>query len=567
MAQIKLADLRQIAEEFNTSTTYSAGDYCVHQGMFYQFTKAHSGAWNAADVVQTDVGGELTDLKQDLNAIVTQQTIDVTRTASGTSRIDYTFYPGREYKYINNTSGSINLNVFTEDGQETTLKSSIPSGTEYVFTASEKYVRFTSYFAASGTATLESTDNGVFTDISDIKDSVTSLENDMSETITQVNAIKQSIGAEKIIDISEINFTSGSYVQGTNGNNSSNNYPDFCRSNYIDIDGYDHLKFTGIINSGSYASMGYGFYSEAKQTSFLSGGTFKYNQPSTNYETIYVEIPEGAKYFKTSWFSDTGAFSNLANNFACKLIIEGTTTDIDRIESELTDINATIEEITEIKPYTITTPAVFERIGVLGDSFSSGGIYSISGATSGAHYGISWVKILGRLLGNNCIPYAKPAVNTEDYLTAPNCLPTLLSDSPCNLYIIMLGINSESNLGTIADINDSDYTQNPNSFYGNMGKIYEQVKAHAPNAKFIFVKPPIGNARWAAIQEIAEHYNCPWIACMNDYFYNTDFYKNNKGEGHPVAVTYAGMALAFNRQISEAIVNNVSYFLDYTGND
>ena len=76
MAEIKLTDLRQIADEFDATKNYSVGERCVHNGFLYRFTTAHSGAWNDAHVVQVKITEELgnldadvSDLKQDLNKL------------------------------------------------------------------------------------------------------------------------------------------------------------------------------------------------------------------------------------------------------------------------------------------------------------------------------------------------------------------------------------------------------------------------------------------------------------------------------------------------------------------
>ena len=56
-------------------------------------------------------------------------------------------------------------------------------------------------------------------------------------------------------------------------------------------------------------------------------------------------------------------------------------------------------------------------------------------------------------------------------------------------FFLCLGINDRTyvTLGTIADIKE-DYTQNPNTFYVNYGKIITQIMAHAPKAKIIISK-------------------------------------------------------------------------------
>lgn len=64
------------ADEFNTSSTYAAGDYVMHSGKLYRFTTAHAGAWTGADVEAVTVGEELaglnagtTQLKEDFDDI------------------------------------------------------------------------------------------------------------------------------------------------------------------------------------------------------------------------------------------------------------------------------------------------------------------------------------------------------------------------------------------------------------------------------------------------------------------------------------------------------------------
>ena len=276
---------------------------------------------------------------------------------------------------------------------------------------------------------------------------------------------------------------------------------------------------------------------------------------STSYTDQLLTIPAGVKYIMASKLA--------AGSPDLKIVAKGE--NIKALEFMANDL---YNKALALKPEQMTSVALFERIGVLGDSFSSGGIYSIPGATTGAHYGISWPTIMGRMEGVTCTPFASPGVNAKDFLTNERCLPALLTADPCNLYVFLLGINAEETTGTVADINDADYTQNPDTFCGNMGRIYAQLIAHAPNAKVIFVKPPIGgDERRAAIESIANHYSVPWFDTLDDIYYHTILYMYNKGDGHPVGVTYAGMAQAMRRQIAKCMCDNISYFQNYTGND
>ncbi len=47
------------APDFNSNESYTAGQYVTHENNVYQFTQAHTGAWDASHVVQTDLISEL----------------------------------------------------------------------------------------------------------------------------------------------------------------------------------------------------------------------------------------------------------------------------------------------------------------------------------------------------------------------------------------------------------------------------------------------------------------------------------------------------------------------------
>jgi hypothetical protein len=92
-----------IAPVFDTSTTYTAGDYVIYSGKLYQFTAAHTGAWTGADAEETTVSEDITALKEDLVSV--QQGDNV-------FKVDY-------FAYSNNTAISYDgdgaYNVGTTD--------------------------------------------------------------------------------------------------------------------------------------------------------------------------------------------------------------------------------------------------------------------------------------------------------------------------------------------------------------------------------------------------------------------------------------------------------------------
>ena len=216
--------------------------------------------------------------------------------------------------------------------------------------------------------------------------------------------------------------------------------------------------------------------------------------------------------------------------------------------------------------------AIFEKIAVVGDSYASGEIYV--GGVQYDKYSLSWIQIMARRNGITAQNYSKGGMTTTEWLTSNYGLNKMLSNDPDNLYILALGLNDRNytTLGSISDINDSDPTLNPNTFYGNYGKIIEAIKTHAPNCKLIMSTMAKNNDTNYinfnnAIVEIANHYNIPIIYQYNDYYFQSTNYLNGMVNYHPTSVGYGEMAKALERLINECISNNRSYFNDYLGND
>lgn len=223
--------------------------------------------------------------------------------------------------------------------------------------------------------------------------------------------------------------------------------------------------------------------------------------------------------------------------------------------------------------------SMFEKFGVVGDSFASGALMTDPN-TGEAHYNLSWGQVLARNLGTECINFSEGGLTTKTWLTSAKGLPLLLSSDAQDIYYLALGINDAYHLsnepivplGTISDIK-ADYRQNPDSFYGNYGRIIDQIKAKAPKAKLVmFTVATYSNATYSspnktsisnAIKEIASHYSIPVIEQDADWFFRSDFYLNNMVFSHPTAPLYSGMANAFKRMIESVIHDNYSYFADY----
>ncbi len=246
-----------------------------------------------------------------------------------------------------------------------------------------------------------------------------------------------------------------------------------------------------------------------------------------------------------------------------------------------------------VLPTEYTDCSMFTRIGVIGDSYCTGALY----LTPSKHlivYSQSWPANLGRQCGVGIKRYSVAGWGSYEFLfnSSDNwhsygsykLAQDLSADATkCGLYIISFGINDSNTskqygdktggagyIGSSADVNLSDYTQNGNSFWGNLGRIVGMINEAAPNSRIIITTlGRFGTSRYDAyndvVPDIAEYLGVPCIRLTDDPFFTSPFYTEQQLEGHPTAQIYAGMAKAINRLISECIVNNWQYFSVYEG--
>lgn len=212
--------------------------------------------------------------------------------------------------------------------------------------------------------------------------------------------------------------------------------------------------------------------------------------------------------------------------------------------------------------------SLFQKIGVIGDSYASGELvtYNDTVPTFTDHYEISWGQILARKHGFKCINYSAGGKTTASWLADANHgLQKLLSDDPCELYILALGINDRDHfeLGTTDDIS-TDGTGTAQSFYGCYSRIIYNIIAHAPKAKLILSTLAATDDKSEkfnqAIINLATAFKIVYIKQSDDAYFTSAAYKNMQG-GHPRAVGYSGMAAALDRLIVKRMVND-SYFND-----
>lgn len=227
----------------------------------------------------------------------------------------------------------------------------------------------------------------------------------------------------------------------------------------------------------------------------------------------------------------------------------------------------------EYEPADYITATMWESIAGVGDSYTEGGLWMHNAwQTSVVDKHLSYIACIGK---RNGVPYQNFGVGgatTRSYLTSTGGLPKVLSSPKSDLYYLALGINDASTLGvqylgSISDIHE-DYTLNPDTFYGNYGRIIDQIKAYAPNAKFIMVACMRGadmganyNTFSNAIKNIAQHYGFPFIDPKEDYAF-TSYAMSVMSNNHPTPAGYTIISNIIEKQTAKVVNDNPNYFID-----
>ena len=336
---------------------------------------------------------------------------------------------------------------------------------------------------------------------------------------------------------------------------------------------------TGVVERNQYQMDG--AYSVSYLIPVESNTTYYYSQNS-ELHTIY----------KTAFYDVNGDFISMANNYSSQIttpsncyfirinnqgITSGGNYQIEKNSRSsyepyeeyyiISGLKINEEDVINRSDLKLSTPLIFNSIGVIGDSYSLGQTYKNDGTYNTTNHRYSWFRQIAYKY--NIIPnsYAIGGINTRTWLSNQYGLSKLLSDEASDCYLLALGINDVYNLGhdylgSITDIKN-DYTQNADTFYGNYGKIISNILINKPNAKIIMLTITSNSDECTdfnnAIIEIANHFNIPYGVTMDDEFFSSDCFTRKIG-GHPTCVGYSGMGEAYDRVISKCITNNIDYF-------
>lgn len=214
---------------------------------------------------------------------------------------------------------------------------------------------------------------------------------------------------------------------------------------------------------------------------------------------------------------------------------------------------------------------LFDSIAGVGDSYTVALCANQAGTRLIEMREHSYIATIAKRAGVPWYLYGRSGATSRSFIQQD--LAALLAEPARGLYIINIGqndINNDLPVGTIADVHD-DPTLNPDTYYGNMGRIVSAVKSHAPKAKIILVKSWVNHNIYGtetsyqkldpAIQEIANYFSIPTIAPYDDQYFNSYFHNHRRVQGHPSILGYNMMGLAMERLFSKCVLQNYEYFM------
>lgn len=289
------------------------------------------------------------------------------------------------------------------------------------------------------------------------------------------------------------------------------------------------------------------------------GNTISKTQAQTTTQTITV--PSGAvKCYATIITKSQIVFSAVANALVGKksnVYTPGLIVSTNPLE--------TIDDTTGMLD-------LFLHVGCIGDSLASGESYWNDGGTvQGADfYQYSWGQFLARKTGNTYYNWSKGGLTTKTWLQSTYATECFDGNHKCEAYIIGLGQNDKNvsmTIGTSADINLSDYTQNADTFYGNYGKIIQKIQEIQPQAK-IFVLTDMNpyvnrdgyNTAISAMPTIFDNVYLLDLYTYGSKYYNNSIVSAQMRGSHYNAYGYKLFAMMIANYINWYVTTNYSEF-------
>ena len=210
---------------------------------------------------------------------------------------------------------------------------------------------------------------------------------------------------------------------------------------------------------------------------------------------------------------------------------------------------------------------IFMRVGVIGDSYTSGWIKD-NDHKNNPNY--SWVKHMKQLTGNEWTNFGVSGSSTKSWVDGTlGQLPQVQTKgNKCQAYVIGLMINDQNQgmqtyvpLGTSSDIGT-----NANSYYAYYYKLINALLSVNSSA-IIFCNtcprtdgdfPSYNQAVIDVVNSCQNESKNVYLVELRNYYWRNETFNNDALNGHYTAIGYEYMAEIFNKAFSDTINANAS---------
>ena len=348
----------------------------------------------------------------------------------------------------------VTLGGYIDGGGTEDIVVGVKAGDTKIIKLTKNYTKLYLFSSESGSANLYLKDS-IKGNVKDVESQLQGVENQLQDVEIQLEGVE--VEAEKnISSIINIPFYTGDVIL------------------YKNIGLYS-ATLGGYLESGGTEDI----------VKYLPAGESKSIKLTKNYTKLYG-------------FSSTGAYKISVVKYS----------EVDKY------IETQIENITSINAFdnTILNMGLspFLKFASVGDSLSVGEWQEDGGSfVNRRDLQNSWGQILARKYGNKCLNFGFAGATCKSFYDSEihGISELLLSENLCQAYIIGLGTNDTSGIGSINDINWNDKSLNADSFYGNYAKIIQAIKEYAPKSLLFCLTIPFprnSESKNTAIRNIIE---------------------------------------------------------------
>jgi len=222
---------------------------------------------------------------------------------------------------------------------------------------------------------------------------------------------------------------------------------------------------------------------------------------------------------------------------------------------------------------------IFETIGCVGDSLSSGEFESLNEkGEKGYHdfYRYSWGQFMARACGSTVYNFSRGGMTAKVFNESFGETCGFYSEEKrCQAYILALGVNDVLNrgwdVGSVEDICMEDPSQNKPTFAGDYAKIIQKIKEMQPKARVFLMTIPRGRTSEKEIiaekhaellREMAKMFEFTYVLDFRKYapVYDEQFKANYYLGGHLNAAGYLLTARYVMSYIDYIIRHNMDDF-------